>query len=726
MRFISETWISKMNDVLFWSNSQPLCLVPHSFIHLDSSGKSTQLPQYLVESGGWASPGENDFCVLCTQPRRIAAITLADRVSKEMSCQLGSKVGYCVRFQSNFDESQTQILFATDGVVVREAQAEDPLLSKYSVVIVDEAHERSLNSDVVLGLLKKIKRKRRDLRIVICSATIDAQAFVDYFVGNSKRRREVDNDNGAFDHRESGKTVSKTSDDNNNSSSSSNGKLKATIISVDGRQYPVDVMYLREPAQNYLRGVVETAHQICQQEKGMTGGGGGGRGDILCFLPTGEDIDSGIRMAEQQYFQDDHSVDLLPLYGTLPYHMQLRVFDSNPPSSSRQRGGKNFPRQRPRRIIFATNIAETSVTVPNISHVVDSGLVKLPYFDPKTGLERLIVCPTSQASAKQRAGRAGRVQSGKCYRLYTESFYTSKMEAQTPPEILRTNLTTLILALKALGIDNILSFDLMDVPSVDSLSHGLETLYALGAIDDRTHLTDLGMEMSSFPTDPRVARMLLESLSAGCSWEVLAVASALQVRDLLYKPRASGGGSSRQMLHHQQQLDYEAAMSEIVDPSGDHVTYANLLAEMDDKDLNENECKDRFINYLALKRAVEVRRQLAGVLRKFGRVQAMGFVPGAVDGRSRKIRKCVTAGFFVNVAKLQNDGRYYTIRKRIPVTPSSTSVFMSMSQQSAATSVSEYIVFGETLDGQRGGIELKAVSSIEARWLRELAPNYWE
>lgn len=352
-------------------------------------------------------------------------------------------------------------------------------------------------------------------------------------------------------------------------------------------------------------------------------------------------------------------------------------------------------------------------------------------------MERLIIGPISQASARQRAGRAGRVQSGQCYRLYTETYFLEQMPAQTPPEILRTNVTSFILTLKALGVDNILAFDMMDVPSVEALSFGLESLYALGAIDDRTHLTDRGMDMSNFPTEPRVSRMLLESLSAGCSWEVLAVASALQVRDLFHKPR--GGAAARP----QQLLDFEASLAEFADASGDHVTYANLLAEMDNHNYSQSDCQERFLNYVALQRAREVRNQLAGVLRRLGRVQAYGSVPVSAtalstnaagsgsgsfsslgDPRSRAIRRCVTAGFFFNVAKLAHDGRYYTLRKHIPVTPSSNSILSSWSGSSLSTP--EYIVFGETQDGARGGIELRAVSAIDPRWLRELAPHYWE
>jgi ATP-dependent RNA helicase DDX35 len=617
------------------------------------SGKSTQIPQYLVESGGWAA---NNFQVVVTQPRRIAAVSLAQRVAQESGSQLGGRVGYSVRFDDK-SSPYTQIKYVTDALLLREATLSNPLLSKYSVVMVDEAHERSLNSDAVLGLLKKIRRARKTLRLIVCSATIDAQMFLNFFVGN--------NDGG-------------------------DPMATGTIISVDGRQYPVDILYMERPAQDYISSMVETALSIHRNE---------GPGDILCFLPSGEDIDRAIRMAEERLRGNSSQVVLLPLYGTLPLHMQTRIFQT---ASSKD--------AKTRRIVLATNIAETSVTVPGISFVIDSGLVKLPYFDPRTGLERLIVGPISQASARQRAGRAGRLSAGKCFRLFTEDFMVKNLKVQTPPEILRTNLASFVLTLKALGVENILAFDLMDVPSVDALSHGLELLFALGAIDKQTHLTKLGIDLSKFPTEPPVSKMLLESLSAGCSWEVLGVAAALHVRDLFHRPR-----SRRQ----QQLLDYEASVASLADPSGDHVTYTNVLAEAEDRSLDEDECKEKYINYIALKRSLEVRNQLASFLRQFGKVEAMGITGD--DSRSKAIRRCVTAGFFFNVAKLSNDGRYYTLRKNILVVPASTSIYASH-----ATISSEYIVFGETMDGPRGGIELRAVSAIEASWLREVAPHYWE
>ena len=662
------------------------------------SGKSTQIPRYLYENG-WC---ENGFQVVCTQPRRIAAQSLAERVSQELGTDLGQTVGYTVRFDNVSSVSHTRIKYVTDGMLLREATLADPLLSRYSVIMIDEAHERNLHSDALLGIVKKIRRKRPNLRVIVCSATIDAQAFVQFFVPN--------NHNPTTTRKRKSRWGKKVGQEEEDDSVPPAVQERGTILSVDGRQHPVDILYLDKVVSDYIRCTVETVMRIHETEGG---------GDVLAFLPSGEDIDKAIRMAQD--YQDNQQqqqqqgakkrknakqLAFLPLYGSLPYQMQARVFQPK----------KNSGKERnTRRVIFATNMAETSVTVPDITHVIDCGYAKLPFFDPQTGFDRLIVAPISQASARQRSGRAGRVQPGKCYRLYQESYFCNKMPEATPPEVLRTNLTGFLLTLKALGVHNILSFDLMDLPSVEALSHGLECLYALGALDDQTTLTARGTDMAAFPTEPRVSRMLLESLERKCSWEVLAVASALQVsRSLLVSPRTP-----------RQRLDYDAVVTNEswIDRTGDHVTYANLLAEAADDDYygwNAEDCQEKFVNYVALRRALEIRTQLTRSLRRYGRVQAMGLVTDQTDARGRAIRQCVTAGFFFNVAKLANDGRYYTLRGQHMVTPASGSILHSHGD------VSEYIVFGETHDGSRGGIEIRSCSTIEARWLREIAPHYWE
>lgn len=658
-------------------------------------GKSTQIPHYLMLNG-WC---ENGFQIVCTQPRRIAAQTLAARVAKEVGGDLGTTVGYTVRFDDRTSQN-SKIIYVTDGILLREATLSDPLLSRYSVVMVDEAHERNLNSDALLGLLKKIRRKRPDLRIVVCSATIDAEAFLDFFLtkkGKEEQRlSNWDNTNGKMTNAAPVATTLNT----------------GTIISVDGRQYSVDILYLDKPTDNYLRSTVETALQICKSSS-ENSFGEGAKGDILCFLPSGEEVDEAIRMAQEVVDSQEpdlaNSLIFLPLYSRLPYKMQARVFQVN--KSNKGRSGSGFNTKR--RIIFSTNISETSVTVPRITYVIDSGLVKLPHFDPRTDFDRLIVVPSSQASAEQRAGRAGRLQAGQCYRLYTKDFFSHRMPKSTPPEILRTNLSSFILTLKALGVDNILGFDVMDLPGVDALSHGLESLYALGAINDDTNLTELGIDMSSFPTEPRVSRMLLESLREECSREVAGIASALQAKSLFLTIR---GSSDRR---HQLQLDFNNAISEFADSSGDHVTFVNVISLQDDRQIDREECSEKFLDYAALRRITEIRNQLLGHLRRFGRIRSLGMA--TIEERREAILKCLTAGFFFNVAKLHNDGKYYTIRgtNHILVTPSSSSVFHTHGSHA------EYIIFCETHDGVRGGMELRAISAIDPRWLRELAPHYW-
>jgi HrpA-like RNA helicase len=307
----------------------------------------------------------------------------------------------------------------------------------------------------------------------------------------------------------------------------------------------------------------------------------------------------------------------------------------------------------------------------------------------------------------QRAGRAGRLRNGKCFRLYSEASLSQFMDESTTPEILRSNLTSFLLTLKALGVQNILAFDLMNRPSVDSLCHGLETLYALGAIDNETNLTKLGYQMADFPASPFEAKMMLESMNLGCAREIACVAAALQVKSLFYQPKTQ-----------RQRKEYDEAMNEIVDVSGDHVTYVNLMETNDSTPFREDECRMRFINYHALRRVSDVRSQLISHLKRYGRID--GIDDGtSTSERSAYIRRCVTAGFFTNVAKLGNDGQYYSIRGKSRINVSTFSTFQRFG------AASEYILYGETYDGSQGGIEARHCSSIEAKWLRDVAPDYW-
>jgi len=717
------------------------------------SGKSTQLPQILHEGGWTKSSGINGTpkMIVCTQPRRIAATTLAARVASERAASRdgsAAEVGYAVRFDDQTSPS-TRIKYVTDGMLLRET-LQDPLLSKYRVIIVDEAHERSMNSDVVLGLVKKIGLKRKDLRVVVCSATIDAQAFLTYFCGETATGGENENDNDRRKKRKRTRWGKRIGNDGNPPETETDEPEAAggVILSIDGRVHPVDVLHVEEPCGNYVEKTVDVAFQIHETETkqgGLQAGYTHGQGDILCFLPTAEDIDSAIRIATEKIdvIEEGRSkqsrnaskdttphcpITVLPLYGSLPHNLQARVFQTKPKHNNNTTT-KHTPRFH-RRMIFATNIAETSVTIPDISFVVDCGFTKLPFYDPTNGYERLVVCPISRASAKQRAGRAGRVGPGKCYRLYTEAHMTSSiMPETTAPEILRTDLSSFVLMMKAFGVDNVILFDMMTQPSPESISHALECLYALGAMNDECDLTSLGYKMCEFPTEPRISRMLLSSLyDHHCAEEVLSVAAVLQVRNIFVLPRT-----------RQQRLDCDASMGELCDKSGDHVTYANLLdrdwfvsrAAMRD---HREEIRGSFLNPVTIARAMEVRAQLRRFLRRYGPIRRFDAPEDTAPShqhnqavseaeRSIRIRKSVACGFFVNTARLENDGHYYTLRGKHRVTVSSDS---ALNRSGGSINTSPYIMFGETYDGSQGDLEVRACSSIRSLWLKELAPHYWQ
>ena len=512
---------------------------------------------------------------------------------------------------------------------------------------------------VLLGLVKKIRKQRPSLRIVICSATIDAQSFLNFFCGNKSTNT-------------------------------------GCIISIDGRQHPCDTFFTKAPVRDYLISCVQTVINIHEQEN---------EGDVLVFLPTAEDIDRAIKLTDEKFHENTtnrlHSKSrkrqrsnirpiCLPLYGNLPQNMQARIFQNK---STSFRDG--------RRIIFSTNIAETSLTVPNIKYVVDTGFVKLPFFDSRNGLERLIVTPISRASAKQRAGRAGRIGPGKCYRLYTENFHSNSLDSISAPEVQRTNLSSFVLSLKAFGIDDVMNFDLISPPSKESIMYALESLFALGAIDDTCHLTDLGSKMVDFPTgDPRTSKMLLTSIDMNCSEEVLLVASIMQVRDIFVRPRSL-----------QQKADFDALMGEIVDRTGDHGTFINLMIDRSDL-LRDN----NFINVPAVRKANEIRLQLRSFLKRYGKISSCD----RIEDRNTIVRRCVASGWFLNIAKLANDGFYYTVKGQQMIKPSQMSSVFSRYGK-----FSEYIMFGETFDGSTGDLEARFVPSIDGRWLRELAPHYW-
>ena len=408
----------------------------------------------------------------CTQPRRVAAVSVAKRVSEEVGCALGKEVGYTIRFE-DCTGPETRIKYMTDGILQREILL-SPMLERYGVIMLDEAHERTIATDVLFGLLKKTLKKRPDLKLIVTSATLDADKFSSYF--NS-----------------------------------------CPIFTIPGRAFPVEIMYAREPESDYLDAALVTVMQIHLTEP---------QGDILLFLTGQEEIDTSCEILFERMKALGPSVPelvILPIYSALPSEIQSKVFEPAPPGS--------------RKIVIATNIAETSLTVDGIVYVIDPGFVKQNAYDPKLGMDSLVVTPISQAQAKQRAGRAGRTQPGKAYRLYTEAAFQSEMLPTSIPEIQRQNLSSVILSLKAMGINDLLHFDFMDPPQTSTMLGALEELYALGALDDEGLLTRLGRKMADFPMEPALAKALTASISLGCSDEILSIVAMITVPTVFYRPK---------------------------------------------------------------------------------------------------------------------------------------------------------------------------------------------
>ncbi|KAL4542646.1 hypothetical protein Ndes2526B_g04600 [Nannochloris sp. 'desiccata'] len=488
-------WQARGDVVKMLASHQTVILVGET-----GSGKTTQIAQFIAEAG-YCNTGKR---VVCTQPRRVAAMSVARRVSEEMDVNLGEEVGYSIRFEE-CSGPKTLVKFATDGMLLREAMT-DPNLDQYSVIILDEAHERTLATDILFGLLKEVLLKRPDLKLVVMSATLEAEKFQGYF-------------------------------------------LDAPLIKVPGRLHPVEIFYTQEPERDYLEAAIRTVVQIhsCEPE-----------GDVLLFLTGEEEIEDACRKISKEIAQMGGQVGPIkvhPLYSSLPPQQQQKIFDPAP-APSRPGGPAG------RKIIVSTNIAETSLTIDGIVYVIDPGFSKQKVYNPRIRVESLLVSPISRASAHQRAGRAGRTKPGKCFRLYTEQSFQKDLQEQTYPEILRSNLGSVVLQLKKLGIDDLVHFDFMDPPAPETLMRALELLNYLGALDDDGNLTKIGALMAEFPLDPQLSKMLVASPEFKCSNEILSIAAMLSVPSVFVRPREAA-----------KQADEAKARFAHID--GDHMTLLN-------------------------------------------------------------------------------------------------------------------------------------------------------
>ncbi|KAL5721851.1 RNA helicase [Ranunculus cassubicifolius] len=435
------------------------------------SGKTTQLTQYLLEAGYTVNG-----IIGCTQPRRVAAMSVAKRVSEEMDNELGDKVGYAIRFE-DVTGPNTVIKYMTDGVLLRET-LKDSDLDKYRVIVMDEAHERSLSTDVLFGILKKVVAQRRDFKLIVTSATLNAQKFSNFFGG-------------------------------------------VPIFHIPGRTFPVNILYSKTPCEDYVEAAVKQAMTIHITSP---------PGDILIFM-TGQDEIEAVCYALAERIEQLISTAkkgvpklmILPIYSQLPADLQAKIFHP--------------AEEGARKCIVATNIAETSLTVDGILYVIDTGYGKMKVYNPRMGMDALQVFPVSRAAADQRAGRAGRTGPGTCYRLYTESAYQNEMLPNPVPEIQRTNLGNVVLLLKSLKIENLLDFDFMDPPPQDNILNSMYQLWVLGALNNVGGLTDLGWKMVEFPLDPPLAKMLLIGEQLECVNEVLTIVSMLSVPSVFFRPK---------------------------------------------------------------------------------------------------------------------------------------------------------------------------------------------
>ncbi|KAG0673083.1 putative ATP-dependent RNA helicase dhr2 [Pichia californica] len=609
------------------------------------SGKSTQIPQFLMDIS------KKNIAV--TQPRRVAAMNLAIRVAEEYGCHIGEEVGYSVRF-NNVTTNKTKLKYITDGMLLREMMI-DPKLSKYSTIIVDEAHERTILTDLLIGFLKGLLIERNanadkpTFKVIIMSATLDAEKFSKFF-------------------------------DN------------APILFVEGKMFPVERYYIDKPADDIIDAMVKSVVQLNQGEQS---------GDILCFLPGQEDIDKAVNILTDiapELPKEAPMIVPMPLYAALPPQQQMRIF------------AKLKPRQR--KIIISTNIAETSVTVPGIKYVIDSGLRKVKVWRHQLGLSTLLTVPISKASATQRAGRAGRESAGKCFRLYKESDYF-KLTDTTEPEILRSEIISPVLMLKKLGVNDILGWHWLENPGHDSLIASLQQLYSLGALDNSGNITDLGEKMVILPVAPHLAAVLIQAQELNTLNEVIDIVSCLSVDNLLITPSS------------EKRDDINALRLETCS-LGSQFGDLIMLKELFDifntiKEANEKKkwCKEIAVSYKGFKNVNRIRKQIKDYMSLLENGDDHVMYEDDENDHINSplnvelILKSFLKGFITNTAIGMPDRSYRTVTNGnlISIHPSS---LLFGSKKDAMM----YIEFVYTVKGYA-----RNVSAIKLEWLQEVAPQ---
>ncbi|EPE07973.1 helicase associated domain-containing protein [Ophiostoma piceae UAMH 11346] len=622
------------------------------------SGKSTQVPQYLCTEP-WCTG-----LVAITQPRRVAATTLANRVSREMGTPLTGldtndpnargRVGYSVRFDHKVPKG-TKVKFLTEGMLLQE-MVRDPALKQYSAIIVDEVHERSVDADLLLGFLRQIlqasssgsrrgrgdredkdgesselqKRQRGDkpLKVVVMSATADVEKISNFFTTYADANVTVQSRHSKVD-----------------------------VLYIPGRQFPVELIHTPKPVDDILEALVKNVFQVHIQEPLP--------GDVLCFLSGQEEIDAAKRLIEERaatLASNVPGIEICPLYGQLSIETQNKAFQ---------------PVTRPftRKVVLATNIAETSVTVPGVRYVIDNGKAKIKMFRARLGLESLLAKPIAKSSAIQRAGRAGREGPGKCYRLYTEESFNQELAPIELPEILRIDILGAVLTMKARGIDNTFTFPLMDEPDEDLMEKSLLQLRRLGALADDVSITEDGKTMALLPVSASFGRVLLDAAKVGCLLEAIDIISCLTAGDDIFM----------RLQSEQDRDDVEEFRKELFRREGDLLTYLTAIQRLVGEKSTQwkSWCQQRRINLRNMRQALNIRRQLRSICVRQKLIatedvptasdeQLEDFVPLPPD-RTDALLRCFLSGFVLKTAMLAPDGSYITTEGKhvVAVHPSS-------------------------------------------------------
>ena len=585
------------------------------------SGKTTQLPKLCLALGR----GQRG-AIACTQPRRIAATSVAARVAAELDTELGDVVGYKVRFSDKVRGS-TRVKFLTDGMLLAELHG-DPLLRRYDTIIIDEAHERSLNIDFLLGVVKQLLPRRPELRVIISSATLATERFAQFFGG-------------------------------------------APIVEVSGRTYPVEVLYRppRPDEPDLIEAVANTVNEICELDP---------RGDVLVFLPGEREIREAMGALADRALPH---TQVLPLYARLSGAEQARVF---------QTGG-------PRRVILATNVAETSLTIPGIVYVVDAGLARLNRYGVRTGVTQLLVEPISQASANQRKGRCGRVASGVCFRLYEEQDFASR-PAYTDPEIKRVGLAGVILRMKALELGAVEKFPFLDPPHKRAIDEGYRVLEELGAIDERGDLTPIGDQLGKLPVDPRLGRMILGGRDERALPEVLIIAAALGLQDPRDRPMAAA-----------QRAD--AAHAKFKDEASDFVGYLKLWQFWQDARASRTRnqqyklCKDTFLSFPRMREWEDIHEQLRRTVRE------LGFATDGPPAGAEAIHRALLPGLLSKIGLWNQEARAFIGARQIK--------FVIHPSSGLARKPPAWIVAAELVETSQ--LFARTVAKIDPTWIERAA-----